>query len=73
MSMCASGLHFTYPKDKQHAQDVKDKLVAAHDVEAHGGSSQQHQVGPHTSAITADALSPAVEGRVAHCLPTVAC
>ncbi|DBA71660.1 TPA: hypothetical protein ACH3X2_001115 [Trebouxia sp. C0005] len=38
-----TGLHFTYPKDKQRAKDVKDKLVAAHDVEAHGGSSQQHQ------------------------------
>ena len=72
MFMC-SGLHFTYPKDKQRAQDVKDKLVAAHDVEAHGGSSQQHQVRPYTSVFAADALSPSVEGRAAHCLPTVAC
>lgn len=35
---------------------MKDKLVAAHDVEAHGGSSQQHQVGPLTSVCTADAV-----------------
>ena len=73
MFMCDSGLHFTYPKDKQRAQDVKDKLVAAHDVEAHGGSSQQHQVSPHTSVFAADALSSHVEGRGAHCLPIVAC
>ncbi len=71
--MYTSGLHFTYPKDKQRAQDVKDKLVAAHDVEAHGGSSQQHQVGHHTSVLTADVLSPIVEGRGARCLPNVTC
>ena len=41
---CATGLHFTYPKDKQRAQEVKEKLLLAHDVEAHGGSHQQHQV-----------------------------
>ena len=39
-----AGLHFTYPRDKQRAQDTRDKLIAAHDVEAHGGSEQQHQV-----------------------------
>lgn len=72
MFTCTSGLHFTYPKDKQRAQDVKDKLVAAHDVEAHGGSSQQHQVGPHTSVFTVHALSSDIEGRTAHCLPIVA-
>ncbi len=71
--LCASGLHFTYPKDKQRAQDLKDKLVAAHDVEAHGGSSQQHQVGLHTSVFLVDALSLHVEGRGTHCLPNVAC
>ena len=41
---CVTGLHFTYPQDKQRAQDVKDKLVAAHDVEAHGGATRQHEV-----------------------------
>lgn len=46
----ASGLHFTYPKDKQHAQEVKDKLIAAHDVEANGGEPQVHQVCPFTAA-----------------------
>lgn len=41
---CATGLHFTYPRDKQRAQEVKDKLIAAHDLEVHGGDAQQHQV-----------------------------
>lgn len=38
-----TGLHFTYPKDKQRAQEVKNKLIAAHDVEARGGPEELHQ------------------------------
>ena len=41
---CATGLHFTYPKDKQRAQEMKEKLLAAHELEIHGGDAQQHQV-----------------------------
>ena len=41
---CATGLHVTYPKDRQRAQEVKEKLLAEHDVEAHPAHPQPHQV-----------------------------
>ena len=47
LSWLLSGLHFTYPKDKQRAQEVKNKLIAAHDVEARGGPEELHQVYHH--------------------------
>lgn len=40
----ATGLHYTYPKDKQRAQEVKEKLLAEHDVEAHDAHPQPLQV-----------------------------
>ena len=40
----ATGLHYTYPKDKQRAQEVKEKLLAEHDVEAHDAHLQPLQV-----------------------------
>lgn len=48
---CATGLHFSYPKDKQRAQEVKEKLLAEHDVEAHGAHSQPNQVGMVSYAV----------------------
>ena len=47
----ATGLHYSYPKDKQRAQEVKEKLLAEHDVEAHGAHSQPHQVATVSYAV----------------------
>ena len=35
-SSCIAGLHFTYPKDKRRAQEVKAKLLASHQHGAEG-------------------------------------
>lgn len=54
---CATGLHFTYPKDKQRAQEVKEKLIAAHDLEVQGGDLEQHQVKLQAVLLFAHALA----------------